>query len=191
MLVSQFELLLNKNQFPKPSALPVPLPEELEQLSREVIQGYFLTISNLSNTDISLVISFRVVSDPDERRFNAGNVTAVFDIDGQNQILSFTPPGTPRRRNYTIDLPAKDTGLLIVQPNPELITNPRREIEIRGFVNVSLQSNDNGEETNILLNPEHRGTFYKRSDSTPPTFDQLDQIVYSLPTPNGGSKFSF
>ncbi len=195
MLVSQYELLINKRQFPKPSALPIPLPEELEDLSREVLQGYFLTISNLSDQDINLVVSCRVVSDAGESTFDGGNVAAVFDINGENQIVNLIATN-PTTRNYVISLPAKDTGLFIVQPNPELITDATKEIEIRGYVDVSVLFNEGGEEMDLLLTPEHRGTFYKRIESTNDEgevvttgFDTLDQIAYTLPTANGGSLF--
>ncbi|MEM9509492.1 MAG: hypothetical protein AAGA16_17715, partial [Cyanobacteria bacterium P01_E01_bin.35] len=181
---------------------PRPIPQNLQQLGREVIQGYFLTISNLSNRDVDLVITFRILSDPDdpsdpsnpgEIRFTRNNVSAFWDFNGKNESISFTPQ-SPRRRNYTIELPAQDTGLLIVQPNPRKIdTNPVSEIEIRGFVEVSEPSNVNGDQINILLTPEHRGTFFKRvtdPGGTTTGFEQLDQIVYSLPTANGGSLFS-
>lgn len=195
MLVSQYELLINKSQFPKPGDLnfPTPLPpeeqEELEAalgaLSREVIQGYFLTISNLSNKEVSLVISFRVVTNDNESSFDGSTVAAVFDVNGINQTIDLIT-SNPQTRNYVISLPAKDTGLFIVQPNPGFIIDADKEIEIRGYVDVSVLLNDGGEEIDLLLTPEHRGTFYKRTDSG---LDQLDQIVYSLPTANGGSLF--
>lgn len=201
MLVSQYELLINKRQFPKPDDLnfPTPLPPEqeeelktaLEALSREVIQGYFLTISNLSNKEVSLVISFRVVSDRDESPFDENNVAAVFDVNGINQTIDLIT-SNPQTRNYVISLPAKDTGLFIVQPNPGFIPDTDKEVEIRGYVDVSVLLNDGGEEIDLLLTPEHRGTFYKRvidPVEPDPPFTQLDQIVYSLPTANGGSLF--
>ena len=91
MLVSQFELLLNKNQFPKAGDLPInfppPVQAQLEQISREVLQGYFLEVSNLSDQAVNLFISFRVLTDATESPFDANNVVAVFDIDGTNQII--------------------------------------------------------------------------------------------------------
>lgn len=191
MLVSQYELLINKRQFPKPDDLPFPTTPELKEalaaLSREVIQGYFLTISNLSDKEVSLGISFRVVSDPDESSFDEKTVAAVLDINGKNQIINLMNSDlTTTTRNYVISLPAKDTGLFIVQPNPEFIIDADKEIEIRGYVDVSVLMNDGEEEIDLLLTPEHRGTFYKRTDSG---LDKLDQIVYSLPTANRSSLF--
>ncbi len=193
MLVSQYELLINKRQFPKPSDLPVPLPAQLEDLSREVLQGYFLTLSNLSDQDVNLVISFRVVTNTDsgESPFEIGNVAAVFDVNGENQIVNLIATNATTR-NYVISLPAKDTGLFIVQPNPGFIIDTDQEIEIRGYVDVSLLFNESGEEIDLLLTPEHRGTFYKRvtpENDGDRTFVELDQIAYTLPTANGGSLF--
>jgi len=59
MFVSTFELPV-KRQFPKPEDLPmeVQIPDQLKaeirKLSRTVIQGYFLTISNLNAFDVTL-----------------------------------------------------------------------------------------------------------------------------------------
>jgi hypothetical protein len=51
MLISTFELLL------KPQ-LPPGIPGVVSNLSRNVIQGYFLTIANLSSFDLALSLVF-------------------------------------------------------------------------------------------------------------------------------------
>lgn len=190
MLVSQYEILINKKQFP--DDLAASFPRELQNLSREVLQGYFLTLSNLSTQDANIVVSFRVVTDsPAESPFDADTVTAVFDFKGENQMIMPIIVNS-NTRNYAISLPAKDTGLFILQPNPGVITDISKTVEIRGYVDVSLLFNESGEEIDLLLTPEHRGTFYKRQEPTDVderTFVDLDQIAYTLPTANGGSLF--
>ncbi|MEM7758337.1 MAG: hypothetical protein AAF298_09460 [Cyanobacteria bacterium P01_A01_bin.40] len=187
MLLSQFELLLNKRQFPKAEDLELPdiTPIQratLDTLSREVIQGYFLTISNLSKLEIVLMFTFTVAIEP-PTIFDENTVTVVFDIDGKNIPINLASK-TFGTRNYSITVPPKDTGLLIVQPNPLKITE--EEIEIRGYVNVSIFEND-GRKIDLLFTPEHRATFYKRNDSG---IEKLDQIAYALPTTTGGSLFT-
>lgn len=61
MLISTFELLL-KSQLP--TDLPPTVPPEAKNLSRNVIQGYFLTISNLSSVDIVLSLVFTTRLNP-------------------------------------------------------------------------------------------------------------------------------
>lgn len=192
MLVSTYELLINKKQFPKAKDLPLSINSEqeaiLNDLSREVIQGYFLTISNLMERELMLCVSFNVVSDYAENPFNRDNVAALIDVDGINKEAPLIS-ASPEKRNYLVVLQAKDTGLLIVQPNPAFIFDPDREIEIRGNVDVFAMSDN--KDISFLLTPEHRATFYKRNldGGTENPFVQLDQIAYTLPTANGGSLF--
>jgi hypothetical protein len=53
MIISTFELLL-KSQLPN----DVELPNDIKNLSRNVIQGYFLTVANLSSRDLVLSLIF-------------------------------------------------------------------------------------------------------------------------------------
>lgn len=186
--ISQFELLLNKRQFPKAEDLTLPgitvdQRAVLDALSREVIQGYFLTISNLSKLEIGLMLSFIVAIEGTQTPFNEDTVTVVFDVVGNNNPIELDSQ-TFNSRNYRITVPPKDTGLLIVQPNPLKITE--EEIEIRGYVNVSIFNND-GDTIDLLFTPEHRGTFFKRDASS---IENLDQIAYALPTAKGSSLYS-
>lgn len=194
MLVSTYELLINKKQFPKAKDLPFPIDNDqeviLDDLSREVIQGYFLTISNLMNEELMLNVSFNVLSDSTENLFNRDNVAALIDVDGKNKKAPLIS-ASPEKSNYLVVLKAKDTGLLIVQPNPSFIFDSKKEIELRGNVDVFAMSDK--KDISFLLTPEHRATFYKRNANggTENPFVQLDQIAYTLPTANGGSLFKF
>ncbi len=62
MLVSTFELLL-KTQLPKEvevDGVVTPLP--ISPLNRAIVQGYFLTIANVTKSDAKLELSFEAVT---------------------------------------------------------------------------------------------------------------------------------
>lgn len=219
MFISTFELLLNVSQLPREiKGLPpefVTKLEDFKRVSREILQGYFLTISNLEERKITLELVFTVVSSPNEDKFEntkkleTSIVTSFFDSTGDNEIKSFTSsPKTINTSSVMVSLEPKDTGLLIVQPNPFLLLKPLKdsEIEIRGYVEVNnfQDINKNYGTTRVLLTPEHRGTFYQLEIPKKPdnSIDlskelklaenqQLDQIAYSLPTGTGGALFEF
>jgi len=190
MLVSTFELLV-KRQFPKQEALPVQVPQDLkskiEKLSRTVIQGYFLTISNLNAFDVTLSLVFTIVSNP---LVKIKDLVAFIDVDESNMVANIQPDFVPNKIRFTRTIGASDTGLFLLQPNilkAELLQNEK--FEVRGYVEIFISSLSTGHNSaRLLLTPEHRGTFYKNLDSEE-TPVQLDQIAYSLPTSHGGSLF--
>ena len=205
MFVSTFELLLNASQLPREvQGVPASALEVFRPISRDVLQGYFLTISNLEKREVTLKFIFTVVSSTAEDKFDIGTVTSFFDASGANTILSVASP-TPTTRSVIVTLEPNDTGLLLVQPDPFLLLKPLNtsEIEIRGYVEVkNLQSCDEGFGiTRVLLTPEHRGTFYtlevpekdggidRDAELTLSNEQQLDQIAYSLPTGSGSALF--
>ena len=182
-VVSNFEVLV------KPLIPPVA---DILGAGRTVIQGYFLTISNLNlSSAVTLRLNFRAQSP------NIGSqpLLAFFDVNGIDMML--TPTGiTPINRTYTVTIPAGDTGLFILQANvgiPSLINNPRTEL--RGYVTVSLANPFGNQSFDLLVTPEHRGTFLPKGyvvPATPPVMTTLDfdQLVYALPTANPGNKFN-
>ena len=190
MLVSTFELLV-KRQFPKQEDLPVSVPDdlkdEIEKLSRTVIQGYFLTISNLNAFDVTLSLVFTVVSNPP---VDINELVGFIDVQETNMLADIQPDVVPGKIRFTRTIPSSDTGLFLLQPNiliPELLTD--ENFEVRGYVEIFISSLSTGHEfAKFLLTPEHRGTFFKSLDSTGSEV-QLDQIAYSLPTAHGGSLF--
>ena len=67
--------------------------------------------------------------------------------------------------------------------------------EIRGYVTVSLANPFGNRSFDLLVTPEHRGTFLPKGyvvPATPPVMTTLDfdQLVYALPTANPGNKFN-
>ncbi len=200
MFLSTFELLSNVAQLPR---IPNPIIEQLKPISREVLQGYFLTLSNLDEDNaVDLKLIFTVVTANAEDKFDEGVVSSFFDADGTNKPLSITAISTDKR-SIVLTLPPKDTGLLLVQPNPFKLLNKlsESEIEIRGYVEIEyMRSQKSPKIAKILATPEQRGTFYQldiptNSDGTVDreaelslaSEQNLDQIAYSLPTAKGGS----
>ena len=188
MLVSTFEVLV-KPQLPK---LPPPLPPlpplpNLANITRNVIQGYFLTIANVNSFEISVSLVFTV-------KFLAGGNPASFadfitavDILGINILTQRLLPGNPGKASLTVTIPANTTALVIVQPN---ILTPstlqQANFEARGYVEIFLSSLSGVKEATLLVTPEHRGTFYKDINGATLADIGLDQIAYTLPVSNGG-----
>lgn len=190
MLVSTFELLV-KRQFPKQEDIPVKVPLDLkakiDKLSRTVIQGYFLTISNVNAFDVTISLVFTIVSNPP---VDIKELVGFIDVDESNMLATIEPDFAPNKIRFTRTIPASDTGLFLLQPNilkPELLKNEK--FEVRGYVEIFISSLSTGyNSARLLLTPEHRGTFYKNLELEG-TKVQLDQIAYSLPTAHGGSLF--
>lgn len=190
MLVSTFELLV-KPQFPRLGSLPVPVPPgvqaNIEKLSRTVIQGYFLTLSNLNAFEVTLSLVFTIVSNPP---VNIKELVAFLDVDETNMLGKLEPDFAPNKIRFTRTIKPGDTGLFLLQPNilkEELLA--RANFEVRGYVEVFISSLSTGyNSAKLLLTPEHRGTFFKSLEGDASQV-QLDQIAYSLPTAHGGSLF--
>lgn len=192
MLVSTFELLV-KSQLPGPNQVNPPLNppppdvlDKLKKLGRTVIQGYFLTISNLNSFEVTVSLVFTALTP----LISIRETITLLDVTGENLQGDLSNPNLlDGKARYTLTVQPNDTGLFILQPdffaNPQLIDRPT--FEVRGYVEIFMSSLSKGEQSaKLLLTPEHRGTFYKNLDKEDP---QLDQIVYPLPTAKGGSLF--
>jgi hypothetical protein len=196
MLVSTFEVLV-KPQFPK---LP-NLPQGIENLTRTVIQGYFLTIANVNffPVTVSIVFTIKFPEDPGSllppRPENFDDFINAVDISGVNLFATTIPPAVlvpeivpqNNKARITFTLPENGTGLLILQPNilqPDILTDAN--FEARGYVEIFLSSLSGSDEATLLVTPEHRGTFFKNLKGATPAEVGLDQIAYALPVSNGG-----
>jgi len=183
-VVSNFELLVKPIVQPRADILGV---------GRTAIQGYFLSIANLSsNDDFRIQLNFRA-QNPD---LTQANLLAFWDVNGNNS-LQVPTISTPDSLVYELRIMPRDTGLFILQPNvadAQVVTDANTEV--RGYLEVSLVDPFGGQTFNLLLSPEHRGTFLPKgfvipnnpSANNPQDFDQL---VYSLPTAKGGTEFEF
>lgn len=181
MLVSTFELLV-KPQLPAGLIPPPPAA-----LSRTVIQGYFLTIANTNNFNVSVSLVFTSITPTlDEATTATFLDTAGNNIPGD---VATSIPGKTKR--FRISIRAHDTVLFILQPDPALLSLGQ-ELEVRGYVEIFLSRLPSpslpSRRGTLLLTPEQRGTFFKDLTAADP---QLDQIIYNLPTATGGALFEF
>jgi len=185
MLVSTFELLV------KPL---VPAVFDILGAGRTVIQGYFLTIHNASANNAAVTLKFTAKS-PD---FNVSNVIAFFDILGANTLPALPGVATTQTLTFSnLNIGAGDTGLFILQPRvttASLVT--AATTEFRGAVDISLSAPFGSNSYELLLTPEHRGTFLPKGFTVPapgipvPANQDFDQLVYSLPTSTGKALFT-
>lgn len=159
--------------------------------NRTAIQGYFLTITNPSSSDLEIELSFIA----NTSNFTSSPFAAFWDVDGINQELAALPfpPEITCLRIYNFNLPALDTGLFLLLPD---IRQPRvvatRNTEIRGYVRLSIPSaspvDDLGDIRTLLLSAQQRGTFLPQGDIVPSNASDFYQQAYSLPLANGGSE---
>lgn len=182
-VVSSFELLV------KPL---VQADADILGAGRKIIQGYFLTISNLNTSNpVNLRVNFRAQS-PNLNN-NDRPLLAFFDVNNVNAPLA-PIASTPTTRTYAITVPAGDTGLFLLQPDvtkPNVVTNANTEI--RGYVTLSLAAPFGSNSYNLLITPQQRGTFLPKGfevPATPPvkTNQDFDQLAYGLPTGTGGAQ---
>ena len=175
MLVSTFELLVK----PIAPAGAGPAP-----VARTVVQGYFLTIANTSNSPVRLRLQFTATTPG----LTIADTVVISDVVGNKDEFGEIAPVNDKRSRYFLNIPANDTALVTLLPDinkPEILA--AKSLEIRGYVEVFLAAPAQ-KSIDLLLTPEHRGTFLPE-DITAPTPD-FDQLAYSLPTANGGSLFT-
>jgi len=189
MIISTFELLV-KPQLPKDTQLPGTIPDSVKQkigkLRRTAIQGYFLTIANLSSVNLMLTLTFTANL---PSGITIEDLVAFLDTTGSNmggnKPVDLEPvPGFPNKFMASAPLMSQGTGLFLLQPN--IISKPKllddADFEVRGFVEVTVPSG--GSNVSVLITPEHRGTFFDNLTGTGSA--GRDQIAYSLPVQNGG-----
>ncbi|MFB2893000.1 hypothetical protein ACE1CI_08820 [Aerosakkonemataceae cyanobacterium BLCC-F50] len=173
-LVSTFELLV------KPIA---PAGTGPAVVARTVAQGYFLTIANTGNIPANLRLQFTA----NQPNIDLAKTATFIDINGTNVKGDLIPTSEPTKFNFNITVPGNDTILFTLLPDlvaPNVVTD--KNLEIRGYVEV-FRSSLFGQDYNLLLTPEHRGTFLPQNINAPtPDFDQL---AYALPTANGSSLY--
>lgn len=189
--ISTFELLL-KPQLPKKITMDYP---ELKPLARIVLQGYFLTVSNLDDKPVTLSLIF-VSRTPGLKQ---EEILSFLDTQDQNGPLSINllrdpaPANQPAplegelvKTKFTFTLNANDTGLVLVQPNAT--NEPLRtatKYEVRGYVELSLSAGNMQRTGKVLISAEHRATFYDGEDLQ--NRAALGEITYPLPLATGGS----
>lgn len=183
-VVSNFELLV------KPLVQPAA---DILGAGRTIIQGYFLTITNL-NTSVParLRLNFRAQSVD----LNSQPLLAFLDANGSNTLLTPTLSGSTSR-TYTFTIEPGDTGLFLLQPDvTQKSVVETANVELRGFVTLSLAAPFGSNSFNLLITPQQRGTFLPKGFTVPAippapsdrTREDFDQLAYGLPTAMGGSQ---
>jgi hypothetical protein len=175
--VSNYELLVK------------PIIDTPTSPNRTVIQGYFLTITNTSSSNLKIELTFTAKTP----NFNSSSFAAFWDIDGSNIELQIPPGNSPELKSLSFNLPALDTGLFLLLPDVrkrEVVAN--KNTEIRGSVRLSIPSASpvaglNNMRT-LLLSAQQRGTFLPQGSMIPPPIGDFDQQAYSLPLAKGGSE---
>ena len=190
MEVSTFEILA------KPIAPAIPSAPELIPVSRRVVQGYFLTISNLEAIDlryrIEFTVSLPVPADPNKILLN--NAFLVVDVEGINTPITLTQqPGKPNVYRGFFKIPAHKTASVELLPllPASLILGL---LEVRGYVSLFLPPRrifplpmpQSDKPVKVLLNPEIRGTFLPNDfPSITKNLPDFDQINYTLAIASG------
>ncbi|NJL22445.1 MAG: hypothetical protein HC895_19150, partial [Leptolyngbyaceae cyanobacterium SM1_3_5] len=183
MEISTFELLVKRIA---PRRL---LPPAIRPVARRVIQGYFLTISNLDSKDLMFRLEFTqsnpTPADPDRTILN--NVDLIVDIAGANTPTTLFPlASNPNRFRGMFPLPAGQTASVQLLPRltPALLAAAEPDLEIRGYVTLTLPAlrpsglplslfaePQSAAPVKVLLNPEVRGTFLPNNFPTDTTGD--------------------
>jgi len=188
MEISTFELLA------APIAPVIGLPPALLPVARRVVQGYFLTISNLEAIDvqyrIDFTISLPVPADPNKILLN--NAFLVVDVEGINTTIPLTQPRRqPKVYQGFFTIPAHKTASVQLLPILPQVLTPGL-LEVRGYVSLFVLERPTRppiKQIRVLLNPEIRGTFLPNGfPSLPPNTElDFDQINYTLALASGKS----
>lgn len=187
MEISTFELLT------APIAPVMGLPPALLPVARRIVQGYFLTISNLEAFSvvyrIDFTISLPVPADPNKILLN--NAVLLVDFEGPNTEVPLTQqlPAKPEVYSGFFTIPAHKTASVQLLPKlPDVLTPGM--LEVRGYVSLSRAvfgfPPESFPPVKVLLNPEIRGTFLPNDfPSVVPTELDFDQINYTLAIASG------
>ena len=189
MNVSHFELIF------KPQS-PVPPADT-------VLQGYFLSISNLEDVELSYRLDFVTSSITDPMRTLASNTVVIVDIAGGNNDFTYELKGTAAAKSFNlaplVTIPPHATAKIAVLPKdpfPTPIgdgTADPADYEARGYVTLRLPAlfkRINGRfqfvrqldrAANVLLTPQNRATYFRDGATIE------SQTQSSLPLASGGS----
>ena len=193
MLLSTFELLFIDTTPTSPGS-PVPPLVRVPGAARGILQGYFLTIANTSTTRLDFLLTFNATTPA----LNPAQIVQVIDVAGGNVPGPLTATADPNRFTLNVRVPGRDTALVILQPNVTLENLPN-SVEFRGFVEIEITTRTlRGQTFDVLLTPEHRGTFlpnnFTFAPSPAPPADNIgkdfDQLIVALPTATGSALFS-
>jgi hypothetical protein len=190
MEISTFELLT------KPIA---PVGGNLSAVGRRIVQGYFLTISNLERFEVEYRIQFTIrkptVADPN-RVLSGGNAVIFLDSVNNNSpvnLIKDADVGETENYRANFKIRGRNTASFQLLPNLAKVLSTSL-FEVRGFVSLFQRNRLPAtlSPVKVLLNPEIRGTFLPRNFPPPANlpvppdseFD-FDQINYTLAIASG------
>jgi Uncharacterized protein conserved in bacteria len=195
MEISTFELLA------KPIA---PVTGTLSTVGRKIVQGYFLTISNLESFEVEYRIQFtiRKPNPPDQNRVLRGNgfqnaIIVLDSVDDNSSVTLIKDADQGETENYRANFKIRGRNTASFQLLPRLpqVLTPGL-LEVRGFVSLFRRRPNAAAvaPVKVLLNPEIRGTFLPKgfpppaNPPLPPDADtkfDFDQINYTLAIASG------
>ena len=191
MEISTFELLT------KPIA---PVAGNISAVGRRIVQGYFLTISNLERFEVEYRIQFtiRKPNPADPNRVLVGNALIFLDSASNNfpvTLIKDADQGQTENYRANFKIPGRNTASFQLLPNLEKVL-PASLLEVRGFVSLFRRRPNAAAvlPVKVLLNPEIRGTFLPKGFPPPlippPPADadtkfDFDQINYTLAIASG------
>ena len=118
-LVSTFEILF-KPQLPKSivDRAPNEIAIKLTEITRNILQGYFLSIANVTETDqlLHLTVVFTLKTSTNLKKLD---LRATLDTNSGNDPVSveFEEKKDIKKFYFTFPINSQDTGLFLVQAN--------------------------------------------------------------------------
>jgi hypothetical protein len=152
-LVSTFELL-RAPQLPRNLTNRFPA---LQPLTRNFIQGYFLSIANLTPEIRFYSLILNPSSPIEEKDFVLSLLNTFAGAEPVSEEI-----GKDGRIRFDFNVNAGETALIILIPdllNPEL----PEAYDLRGFIELFLRpdaANNQSPTAQVLANAEHRSTYY-------------------------------
>ena len=183
MEVSSFELIYN--------------PQSPSGAADTVLQGYFLNITNLEDTQLTFQLDFVTSSVTDPDRSLASNTIAFIDTPNVNNVpasLLGDLAAPSFRLSPSVTIAPNETAKIAVLPSdpfPAPVAPPN--FEARGFVTLRLRPiiifdgaglsivPQLDRPARVLLTPQNRATYFDASG------DINDQTQSSLPTASGAA----
>jgi hypothetical protein len=195
MEVSTFELLYK------------PLTPTGGDIARRVLQGYFLTMTNLEDRDYCFRFEF-VATPPSpfapERTLDAPQAIFIADVASPDNVFSaLIKIGSSTRYFQDVTVGAGRTALIIVLPDitlPDFFAAAPANQEVRGYVRVTVPYlvkclpdgkalkpvPQSDKPVKVLLNPELRATYLPNGwPSALMSTDDFDQTITALTVASG------
>jgi len=170
-----------------------------------VLQGYFLELTNLEEKDLLYDVEFVSIppSSGQANRKLDGNTIVILDNPGApstNNVFGQLTlvPGTDdtyRAAGLELRLASKATAKLAVLPQIAPLPTDGilvgRDVEIRGYVQISLPDIDGSAQSSramkVMVTPQSRAAFYDFPSDTDFSGSTIkNQVQASLPTGSGG-----